>query len=153
MSRIVMAFILWTLRKAGKYGWQQVVTFDDAPLFRRFAPFWPDEFVRRGEHHHRPPWWRPFNMLLHWWMPGRRPESFHDHPRWSVTICLRGKLVEMTPWGDRLLKPGAVVFRTRKAIHAFRVPDGYTGTAWTLFVVGRRNWPQNTYQITPRGRE
>lgn len=72
----------------------------------------------------------------------------HDHPRWSVTICLRGEIIERTPWGERTLRPGSVVLRSRKAIHAFRLPNGRRGKTWTLFIVGRRNYRQNTYAIT-----
>lgn len=148
------AFILWAFRRSyrgkstSRWSRVPVVTFDDRPLFVRFAPFWFDESVHDGTHYNRPPWWRPFNVLLHWWRPKSGVEEFHDHPRWSVTVCLRGEIVEMTPWGERTLKPGSVVVRSRKAIHAFRVPGR---SAWTLFIVGRRNHPQNTYAITPQG--
>jgi hypothetical protein len=131
---------------------QEVVTFDDRHLFDRFAPFWPDEYIHQGKHHFRPPWWRPFNILLHCWdLKDGVAEELHDHPRWSVTVCLAGRIVEVTPWGERLLKPGSIVFRTRKAIHAFRAPEGYAGETWTLFIVGRRNHQQNTYVVTPQG--
>jgi hypothetical protein len=146
-------FILWTLKRRGLYGRQEVVRFDDTHVFWRWAPFWPDERVSgSGRHVHRPPWWRPFNVLLHCWNPtDDQSEGMHDHPRWSVTLCLRGRIVEHTPWWTRELRPGSIVFRSRKAIHAFAVPDGYRGKTWTLFIVGRRNHPQNTYVVTPRG--
>jgi hypothetical protein len=48
--------------------------------------------------------------------------------------------------------PGSIVFRSRKAIHAFRVPRETRGKSWTLFIVGRRNHPQNQYLIRPKGR-
>lgn len=134
------------------FGAQRVVTFDGKFLFWRFEPFWPDEHISRktGEHWHRPPWWRPFNALLHQWMPapGTR-EEYHDHPRWSITICLRGRMIEHTPWGDNVLTPGSIVLRSRKYIHAFSIPDGYSGKTWTLFIVGRRNHRQNSYAVTP----
>lgn len=137
---------------ASKSDPQPVVTFDGRHLFDRFAPLWPDEWIQQGKHHFRPPWWRPFNILLHRWnLAEGVAEEMHDHPRWSVTICLAGRIVEVTPWGERLLKPGSIVIRSRKAIHAFRAPDGYAGEVWTLFLVGRRNHPQNTYAVTPQG--
>ncbi len=74
----------------------------------------------------------------------------HDHPRWSITICLRGRLIEHTPWGAHVLSPGVIVVRSRKAIHEFEVPIGFRGKTWTLFIVGRRNYRQNTYRITRR---
>lgn len=143
------------MRTPGHYWLRQpVVRFDGALLFYRYEPFWPDERVNQsGDHRNRPPWYRPFNALLHRWMPkDDKPEQMHDHPRWSITLCLRGQLVEHTPWGSRTLKPGSVVIRGRKYIHSFSVPAGYSGKTWTLFVVGRRNHDQNTYVITPRGR-
>lgn len=125
---------------------QRVVTFDDKTLFLRYAPFWPDEWTHNGVTHNRPPWWRPFNILMHIWNPEPgTEEEFHDHPRWSITVCLKGRMTEKTPWSERVLTPGSVVFRGRKYIHAFK--DVEPGTT-TLFIVGRRNHRQNTYQVT-----
>lgn len=145
---IVDRFIDWAVKRT-RTGPQEVVTFEDRHEFWRYAFLWPDESVHRGKHWNRPPWWRPFNVLLHHWDPDKdASEQMHDHPRWSVTICLKGRIIEMTPWGERLLRPGSVVIRSRKAIHSFRVPEGFSGKTWTLFVVGRRNHVQNTYAIT-----
>lgn len=155
--------VLWLLRRAkrrwrvrsAKWCAQPVISFETGKRgFSRFDPFWTDERIAGdGEHRNRPPWYRPFNALLHLWCPHPeyRREEFHDHPRWSVTICLRGKLIEHTPWESRTLTAGCVVMRSRKAIHSFEIPPGYSGKTWTLFVVGRRNHSQNTYRITPRG--
>lgn len=138
----------------------RVVTFDDKFLFTRY------EFLRFDEWHDglwdqyrdrypvRPnklPLWLPFNAFLHCWAPepGTR-EGFHDHPRWSVTICLKGKITEVTPWGRRELRAGSIVIRSRKAIHAFEVPVDHHGETWTLFIVGRRKHRQNTFVVTPR---
>lgn len=149
---LIRALILWLVRRTPYERRGKVVTFEGKYEFRRFAPFWGDEFVSStGKHHYRPPCWRPFNVLLHHWRPDKdEGEPFHDHPRWSVTICLKGRIVERSPWTERVLRPGSVVIRSRKAIHSFRVPAGYSGKTWTLFIVGRRNFQQNTYQITPR---
>lgn len=148
--------LLWLIarvKRKGTWRWLKtpVVTGDEGKfLFWRHEPFWPDEYINKeGVHRHRPPWWRPFNALLHVWKPlaGTR-ESMHDHPRWSITVCLRGKMIEHTPWGDNVLTPGSVVFRSRKYIHAFSIPEGFSGKTWTLFIVGRRNHRQNTYVVT-----
>jgi hypothetical protein len=133
-----------------------VVTFAGDFLFHRFEVLWPDEYrIRMAEGTERMinkrPWWAPFNVLLHCWRPTPDArEAMHDHPRWSITVCLRGKIIEHTPWGSRTLTPGSVVFRSRKAIHAFEVPKGYSGKTWTLFIVGRRKHRQNTYQVNPK---
>ena len=113
-------------------------------LFDRFEPFWPDEYGDQN----RPPWWRPFNVLLHRWA-NSEGGRFHDHPRWSVTIVLRGELVEHTPWRARHLKPGSVVIRSHKFIHRFDVPKNQGRKPLTLFIVGRRNYQQNWYEIEP----
>lgn len=158
-------FIEWAKKRTSCV--QPIVTFGGDPLFDRY------EFLRRDEYpdsfwdEHkkackcfwcgckkarpfRLPWWQPFNAFVHHWRLGpETPESFHDHPRWSITVCLKGKIIERTPWGSRLLTPGSIVFRSRKAIHAFEVPVG-AGDVWTLFIVGRRQHRQNSFEVTPR---
>lgn len=131
---------------------QQVVTFEGKFLFWRFQPFWYDEWIANtGKMQNKLPWWRPFNALLHNWKPEPDTrEGWHDHPRWSITICLSGGLVEHTPWGDNVLKPGSIIFRSHKYIHAFSVPAQHAGKTWTLFIVGRRKHRQNSYVVTPR---
>lgn len=144
---------------------QPVVTFEGDDLFDRYEFLrhdeWPDIWWDKHKNlcdcpfcnarDKRPrglPWWLPFNMFLHHWKLGPgTPESFHDHPRWSITVCLKGQIIERTPWGHRLLKPGSIVVRSRKAIHAFEVPKN-AGEVWTLFIVGRRKFRQNTYAVT-----
>lgn len=150
------------LKKVAKYSKNhcRVVTFDGKFLFDRYEFLrldeWPDSLWdrHRDAYPNRPnklPWWMPFNAFLHHWAPeGGTREGFHDHPRWSITICLAGQIIERTPWGERLLRPGSVVIRSRKAIHAFEVPQGFEGETWTLFIVGRRKFRQNTFVITPR---
>lgn len=156
--------LLWLLRhwkRKDRARWLhriRVVTFAegaDKPalfLFWRHEVFWPEEWIDgEGKTYNRAPWWRPFNALLHWWKPiSTVREAWHDHPRWSITLCLRGKLIEHTPWGNRILTPGSIVFRSRKFIHAFSVPEGFSGKTWTLFIVGRRNHRQNSYTIIHR---
>lgn len=127
----------------------RVVTHEDGRLlFHRYCPLWPDEWVRHGAHYDRPPWWRPFNVFLHKWEASHR-EEMHDHPRWSITVCLRGSIIEHTPWGSRRLRAGSVVVRSRKAIHAFECVPGEQ--PWTMFIVGRRNHRQNGFLIMPFG--
>ncbi len=140
---LVKRFIIWARRRAPRR--QRMKTFAGEFTLSRFEFLWPDESRRSGKHFNRPPWWRPFNVLLHCWRPTHDGEEFHDHPRWSITICLRGKLIERTLQSEKILTPGSVVIRSRKAIHAFRIPEGYGGKTWTLFIVGRRNHRQSFY--------
>lgn len=159
---IAERFIAWAVRRAVRRDGQatRVVTFGGDLLFRRYEFLWSDELPDglwedvRDEYPRRPgelPWWRPFNAFVHCWCPAPElREAVHDHPRWSITICLRGRIIERTPWRERLLKPGSLVFRSHKAIHSFEVPKGYQGKTWTLFIVGRRKHRQNTYVVTPQ---
>lgn len=155
---MIRKFIAWAARRTLYENRMQVVTYFDDPLFKRFSFLWPDEVVlirANGDrtHRHRPPWWRPFNVMLHCWRPiSGTEEAFHDHPRWTITVLLKGCIIERTPWGERTLRPGSVVIRSRKAIHAFKLPDGHRGKTWTLFIVGRRDHAQNSYDVIPRGR-
>lgn len=153
--RVFLYFLARRLMRTKGHYWlrQSVERFDGPLLFYRYTPFWPDEWINSdGKHYSRPPWYRPFNILLHRWCPSDElGEQMHDHPRWSVTLCLRGKMIEHTPWGDNVLTAGSIVVRSRKYIHAFSIPKGYSGKTWTLFIVGRRNHAQNTYVVTPQG--
>lgn len=143
---------------------QPVVNFKGKHLFDRYEIMrwdeWPDKFidrhnescschfcpVKKGNRPRRLPWWLPFNAFLHNWNPEPgATEEFHDHPRWSITICLKGGIVEETPWGKRELRPGSIVLRSRRAIHRFSLAKG--ADVWTLFIVGRRKVRQNTYRV------
>lgn len=117
----------------------------------RYAPFWKDEFQGGDDKiHDKLPWWRPFNILLHNWRCHDDGYDMHDHPRWSITICLRGRLIEKTPWKETVLTPGKIVFRSTKYIHGFKVDKKDSCKTWTLFIVGRRKKCQNTYVVTRR---
>ena len=115
----------------------------------RYMPFWPDERLTRcGNINRRLPWWLPCNALLHHWLAHDDGGDMHDHPRWSVTLCLRGQITEITPWGEKTLRAGAIVFRGTGYIHGFRVLPEHSARTWTLFIVGRRKAVQNTYIVT-----
>lgn len=145
-DRLVRKFIVWGFWRRS-YDRRWMMTFDGKQSAQRIAFLWSDEWISGDKRWNRPPWWRPFNAFLHWWCPDHDGEEFHDHPRWSITILLKGQMIERTPWAERLLTPGAIVIRSRKAIHAFQVAPEYRGKTWTLFIVGRRNHRQNRYVI------
>jgi hypothetical protein len=173
VSDLISAFINWAVAKSQPV---PVVTFADQHLFTRYEFIrrdeWPDSWwdehrerwvkaqaegrasrVRGGgyDFSKRPnalPWWLPCNAFLHHWNPEPGyEEDLHDHPRWSITIVLKGQLTERTPWGNRRLRPGSIVIRSRKYIHGF---SEVTGDVWTLFIVGRRVARQSTYVVTAR---
>ena len=145
-----------------------VVNFQGKHLFDRYEIMrwdeWPDKFVddhnatctcphcpvKQGRRPMSLPWWRPFNAFLHHWNPEEgATEEFHDHPRWSVTICLKGRITEVTPWRRRELRPGSIVLRSRSYIHRFEAPIE-DQEVWTLFIVGRRRARQNTFRVEPQ---
>lgn len=146
----VQKLILWLIGR-DKHP-VNVVTFKGDLLFKRWMPFRRDEWWHAGRESmiNRLPWWLPVNAFLHRWISSEGSD-FHDHPRWSITIVLRGSLVEHTPWRSRHLRPGSIVLRSRKYIHAFEIPPGSAGKTWTLFIVGRRKHEQNSYVITREG--
>lgn len=151
LDRAIRRFICWAVTRRGHYLWRRkMVTFDGKFSAFRHEILWRDEWIDGDKRWNRPPWWRPFNAFLHLWRPQHDGEEFHDHPRWSITIVLKGQLTERTPWSETLLRPGRVVCRSRKAIHAFRVAPDWRGKTWTLFIVGRRNHQQNRYKIQPQ---
>jgi hypothetical protein len=153
---VIRSFIMWMVRKTE---WCHVHPLTPWPsdirrvrrIANRYMPFLPDELQRGDDTIHLPlPWWAPFNVLLHHWLAHDDLNELHDHPRWSITICLRGELTEKTPWGERTLRPGNVVFRSSRYIHGFRVKPEHSARTWTLFIVGRRRRAQNTYVLTRR---
>ncbi len=147
MGKFVNAFIIWARRRSP--GRARMTDLSGKFNFSRFAFLWPDEYIssRDGKRYNALPWWRPFNIFLHCWRPKHDGEEFHNHHRWTITICLRGKLLERTPEaGEKHLTPGSVVIRSHKAIHAFSIPEGYSGKTWTLFICGRRNHPQKFFR-------
>lgn len=102
-------------------------------------------------------WWviprnRVFNIYLHQFL-GNDPAVPHDHPWWSLSWMLKGKLWEqvgrnvLTKW--RLLKRGDIVFRSATFAHRLMMatelgegPDGELDNVpvetWTLFITGPR---------------
>lgn len=147
---MIKRFIAWMVNRSP---WDETHPLTDwgtkTKVAWRYAPFWPDE-IQRGNNTiwRKLPWYRPFNILLHNWHTSDDGNNLHDHPRWSITIVLRGQLTEITPWRERVLRPGNVVFRRAKYIHGFRVEKEHSNRTWTLFIVGRRKRPQNTYVVT-----
>ena len=146
---------MWLMSRARRWGNTNMVMWLTADMTRqrvakRYYPGLLDEIQRGDDTIHRPlPWWCPFNAILHQWAT-HDDVLMHDHPRRSVTVVLRGQLTEKTPWGDRVLRPGSVVLRSHRFIHGFRVDPEHSCRTWTLFIVGRRRWLQNTYAVTRR---
>jgi hypothetical protein len=156
VKRLARAFILWMVRRTTWWHRHPLTSWNDETgkhyrVATRYMPFFEDEIQRGDDTIHRPlPWWTPCNALLHLWRSHDDGTRMHDHPRWSITICLKGELIEKTPWGEKRLRPGSIVFRRPGYIHGFRVDPAHSWKTWTLFIVGRRRACQNTYVVTRR---
>jgi hypothetical protein len=161
--RISKRFILWLYKRRHRVVPYHlpVVEWEDGKFgFRRWPLLDHDQYRGHTGKLHSPfPWYRPFNILLHWWRPADEyyeEKYWHDHPRWSITIVLRGCIFEHTPKGCKILGAGSVVLRSHHYIHRFSMLKEHRGKTWTLFIVGPRVHPQNVFAIqrveTPGGK-
>ena len=96
------------------------------------------DFIIGGDYMRR--WWviprnRFFNVYLHCIGRNDDDRALHDHPWWNVSIILRGAYREVMPDGQRVLRPGHVVFRGAETLHRLEVVKG---PVWTLFITGPR---------------
>ena len=66
------------------------------------------------------------NVYLHHFLHSDDDRALHDHPYWSVSICLRGRSVEHLQDRIRLVERGCVVFRSAPTPH--RMPIRLTHT-------------------------
>ncbi|MDE0309200.1 MAG: hypothetical protein OXI60_05140 [Acidiferrobacterales bacterium] len=84
---------------------------------------------------------RILNVYLHRFMGSDDDRALHDHPWHSISVVLKGRLIEHLP-GDRKRTIGAGKFTIRgpKFQHRIELPAGQT--AVTLFITGPavRNW-------------
>lgn len=78
---------------------------------------------------------RWLNVYLHRFDGSDEDRALHDHPWASLSVMLKGELVEVTTQGRRTIKAGAV--RLRRANFAHRL-EHLGVTTWTLFITGPR---------------
>lgn len=80
------------------------------------------------------------NVYLHKFCRDDDDRALHDHPWPSMSLCLKGRIVEETRTGRRLIGIGSVVFRRATFAHRVELPGGRP--AWTLFITGPsvREW-------------
>lgn len=133
----------WIAKKKRLHVSQALVGSKGDKNTRRWWIFRPDEWWddRRGQNNALP-WWRPFNVFLHRW-DGSDTGHPHNHPRWTITIVLRGGFMEQTQTREFWRTPGSVVFRRASYIHRVIVPKRLHRKTYTLFIVGRRTWKQS----------
>lgn len=80
------------------------------------------------------------NVYLHRFRRGDDDRALHDHPWSNTSLVISGRYVEITPEGEFLREPGAVVTREATARHRIALLDSEPVT--TLFFTGPkvRDW-------------
>jgi hypothetical protein len=94
------------------------------------------DFVIGDNYMHR--WWlvprnKFLNIYLHKIMHDDDDSALHDHPWWSVSLLLKGKLLEVHKNGERIPKRFVPLIRSAKFAHMLKILNG---PAWTLFITG-----------------
>lgn len=104
-------------------------------------------------------WWliprnRFFNIYLHHVRHSDDDRALHDHPWWSLSLCLAGGMIDFTkgpPESDgedvgQTIVQGDLVLRPARTAHRLVIPNySLSGTGigcWTLFITGPviREW-------------
>lgn len=77
------------------------------------------------------------NVYLHHFLHSDDDRALHDHPYWSISLCLWGSSIEHLAAGrSRTIRQGSIVLRSAAASHRIELRDGTD--CWTLFVTGPR---------------
>jgi hypothetical protein len=94
--------------------------------------------------HYMDRWWliprnKLANIYLHHIRHSDDDRALHDHPWWSISLCLRGRMKEMTTEGLRDVTAGDIVIRRATHAHRLIIEDE---DCWTLFITGPivRQW-------------
>jgi len=81
------------------------------------------------------------NIYLHKFLGSDDDRALHDHPWYSVSVVLKGELIEHLPRNRlRVIRTGMVSFRSPLLQHRIELPTGQEAT--TLFITGPvvRKW-------------
>lgn len=104
----------------------------------------------RGEKPYLQRWWliprnRFFNVYLHRFLRSDDDRALHDHPWWSFSIMLKGRMLEHTIRDGGVhhraeLTAGCVRFRTARFAHRLELQP--SEECWTLFITAPviRTW-------------
>ena len=124
----------------------QIVAYsdlEDLQVWARARMQRPPDFVIGDDYLRR--WWvvprnRGCNVYLHEILQSDDDRALHDHPWDNTSYLLAGSYVEVTPDGEFLREPGAIVHRRATDAHRLVIPDG--GRAVSLFLTGPtvRDW-------------
>ena len=81
-----------------------------------------------------------FNIYYHRILRDDDDRALHDHPWPSFSIMVSGQMVEVTPEGERLIKPRDCVYRGPEFAHRLQLVDA--APVETLFITGPkvRDW-------------
>lgn len=79
-----------------------------------------------------------FNVYLHEYHRSDDDRALHDHPWWSLSWLLNGRLVEHDGRGQRTMNAGKWRLRSARYSHRLEVPPFYRGDTVTLFLTGPR---------------
>ena len=82
---------------------------------------------------------RIFNIYLHRFGRSDDDRALHDHPWYSMSILLKGEMIEHSFKGIRHIPRWLPIFRTAKFAHRLELVKG---PVWTLFITGPniRSW-------------
>ena len=81
------------------------------------------------------------NIYLHTFLGSDDDRALHDHPWYSISLLLKGTLIEHLPNKSRkIIKTGQFSFRSPQFQHRIELPAGQT--AVTVFITGPvvRKW-------------
>ncbi len=81
------------------------------------------------------------NVYLHTFLGSDDDRALHDHPWHSLSLLLKGTLIEHRPNGSaNVIKAGKFSFRSPEFLHRIELPEDQT--AVTLFITGPvvRKW-------------
>lgn len=79
-----------------------------------------------------------FNIYVHNIVRSDDDRALHDHPWWSLSLCLRGGMLELDG-REKLPRPiVAGEWRLRSANFAHRLIVDESADCWTLFITGPR---------------
>ena len=83
-----------------------------------------------------------FNAYIHFFNGPDPDEDLHDHPWWSLSILLRGELIEITPEHPKGRKAPRICLRPPNAAHSIIKGSWKTKRPVTLFITGPkiRDW-------------
>lgn len=76
-----------------------------------------------------------FNVYLHKFTGSDDPRALHDHPWYSVSLLLKGEIIEHSFKGVRHIPRILPIFRTAKFAHRLELVKG---PVWTIFITGPR---------------